>query len=158
MVFSKAAQLENSEAIAEFSLASGAYKNACKRFSVMRLTLDRDDANDLELAQYHRAKKVFKEACRIYNTARQKYVAAVRQCVVYVPEPSNEDLYQTIIATDDKSVTNAVRKDAILRNTSPEEFEAILQSVRDRGFNTDHVTPRFVPTTDDPTCGDFEPI
>jgi len=158
MAFSKAAQVQNSEAIAEFSLASAAYKNACKRLSMMRLSLDREDASDLELAQYHRAKKVFKEACKVYNAARQKYVSAVRSCVVNVPDPSNEDLYQTIIATDDASVTAAIRKDAILRNTTAEDFEVIMQSVKERGFNTDHITPRFTPTTDDPTCGDFSPL
>jgi hypothetical protein len=77
---------------------------------------------------------------------------------VNVPDPSNEDLYQTIIATDDASVTAAIRKDAILRNTTAEDFEVILQSVKERGFNTDHITPRFTPTTDDPTCGDFSPL
>jgi hypothetical protein len=111
--------------------------------------------SDESVIRYHRARIVYKEECRVYALARAKYIASVRRLGTQLPRVTNEEILDECIGTNERAITEQIRKDALMRSITPEEIAIVRQAHEDREAAR---TPRFVPTTDDPTCGDFDPL
>ena len=158
MSFDKAIQRTNSDALAEFSMASLAYKSACSKYTkVRRVTVDQNAPTDEAIVAHHRAHTEFKQACREYNTARLKWISAVQVAQLSVKSASNEDLYAATLETNDRAIAQQMREDAIARSITPEEIQ----------MQKDVLAARMAEKTKDsilserafdPTDGDFEPL
>lgn len=155
MSFGRAAQKVNSEGLEEFSLASIRYKQACKKFTLQRLSWKRKDATNEELGAYTRALEVYRTECVLYNDARSRYIGSIRAAVIQLPNPSNDELYAITIEANERAITEQIRREARLATVTPEEIAIARQAHEDREAAR---APRFVPTTNDPTCGDFDPL
>ena len=155
MSFGRAAQKINPGGLEEFSLASIRYKQACKKFTLQRLSWKRKDASNEELGAYTRALEVYKTECVLYNEARSKYIGSIRAAMVQLPNPTNDELFSITIEANERAITEQIRREAKLASVTPEEIEIVRRAHEERETAR---SPRFIPTTDDPTCGDFSPL
>jgi hypothetical protein len=157
MSFGKAIQNTNATALGEFSLASIEFRAACKRFTNIRLMMDRPDASDAELATYDRARRVYKVACKVYNAARGKYISAIRQVTIEAPNPTNEELYLLASETNRQSLAEAAKTALIADSITKEEWEEAEKFKREREERAS-AKREFLANSEDPTFGDFEPL
>ena len=162
MSFAKAAQHTNSEALVEFSFASVTYKKACQEITVKRLSLDRPDATDTEIAMYHRAKKAYSQACKVYNAARAKYIGSVRAAAMRLPSPSNDELFSISLETNDRAIGAQLKHEAIVASFTPEEWEMGRKFAAERAakFSTkqDFLSAEARVIVNDPTFEEFSDL
>jgi len=157
MGFGKA--IQHSDALAEFALASMVYKKECSRIAKLRIALDRLDAQDFELAQYSREKRKFKDACKIYNAARAKYISIVRPTYVRPPSITDSELFALALETNDRAIAEQIRQDAVARSVSQEEIEAVRKAMTEREAVKNSSKDSFLTAReDDPTFADFSPL
>ena len=176
MSFGRATEFQerSSNALMEYSIATDRYKKACQEITKQRLSLDRPDATDAELAQYMRARTKYKAECRLYNEARIAYISFIRHVPMRVQNPTDAELFALACETNQAVIRQRIKEEAIARTISPEDMEVVRTVMEARRhqppaasssiFNMDataetsDVGVGSKAVRDDPTCGDFEPL
>jgi hypothetical protein len=136
MAFLKAIQHTNSGPLHEFKIATREYREACKKFTQIRILASHPAATLEQIARLHYAKPEYRESCRQYNNARLKYIASV-QVLADAASPntviSNKELYNTEIKANDWAIGQELRKEAALKELGGQEaVDAIMAEVAER--------------------------
>jgi hypothetical protein len=134
MAFNKAVQYRNSEALHEFEIASREYKDACKEFTKIRIAASHPASSMEQVMRLHLARPVFKEACRVYNVARMKYIGSVQSLAKQNPVTvSNKEILNVDVEANEAAITKELRREAALRELGGEKAVAeIMAMVEER--------------------------
>ena len=166
MSFCREAAQENIEALGRFSLASMRYKQACSRYTKIRLATVAQAAPSTEaIVIHHREHALYKKACREYAEARVEWISSIQAAALRIPGASNESVYSTSLETNDRAITEQLRRESLLASITSEEIElqkSVLaarmqakEQAQAQGSIKDAVLAQ---REDDPMFGDFSPL
>lgn len=130
MDFSKAMQKQamNAPFLREFTDASERYKKACSLITKFRLRAEHPRSLDQDIILYHKARKFFKDECRLYAEARSKYISILRSNELSISTVSNADLLVTLDRMNDKEIANSFGKEQALKQyTSAKQAEFVQE-------------------------------
>jgi hypothetical protein len=174
MRFSQEEQDRLSAVIAEFKAASMRYSQACKTFTPYRIAADYPLATPDVIVAYHLALKEYKRECKIYQTARDKYVSIIRAQSMKLPEISDSEAGRLEIGLSIKDIKKEEQKYSISARQQAMAYAVVTrrpdespQDAADRGLREFDEAQRSEcggswnlgsEEKEDPTLGDFEPL
>jgi hypothetical protein len=132
MSFGKAIQHENATALMEFAAAQQRYKQASSIFTRVRFELAGSGESDEAVIRFYKARKLYSEQCKAYQTARAIYINAVRFAAAKLPQITDRELLSITVETNDKAIHEAIRTEAITSSISQEDFEMARRVMKER--------------------------
>lgn len=149
----------------EYSVALAKYKDACKRFALIRKKY-KYSTDSRERLVYYEARDIYGAACREYNIARSKWERAVIEFRLqkdYLDNPAviakildiktPLGLADIIKEHDKKRIAESFGSDVEF-----EKAKAIIMQGHEKYIASRESTRESFVEKDDPTVGDFEPL
>lgn len=132
MRFSQDEQDQMKLVVQEFKSAAVAYSQACKVYTPFRIAADYPLASAETIVAHHLALKVYKEECKKYHAARDRYVSIIRSQTVKMPSISNAELSSEVKT----SIKDVKYQDQMLMVSARQKAMAYAVLTRNRATET----------------------